>query len=253
MPADHLGPFDLELDIVEANVTRTGPGTFRLGHNDVWGQLCVRLIGRSDDDLKGELRRQALKKKYTRFTFQFADTSRQSYERCCRDYHRYRGNGYLDNTKHPYTPNHHDYPCPICKKIAKPPSAEVRHHDEHTKKSSGMVLKLADEGLAKQEELKPWEMDEEGKKIRKFTGDGETSKPWMFDDPNTIPLDVEHLVNADKQLSDAAEENAKKQEEAGIGIPEWLASEDEINDNDLAAAEKKEKKEKKPWELDDED
>ena len=67
MPTDHLGPFDLEVDVIEANVTRSGPGTFRLGHNDVWGQLSIRFVGRADDDLKMELRKHALRKKYNPF------------------------------------------------------------------------------------------------------------------------------------------------------------------------------------------
>ena len=248
MSTEYLGPFDLELDIIEANVVRSGPGTFRLGHNDVWGQLSIRFIGRSDDDLKGELRRQAIKKKYTRFMFQSADKSRQAFERHCREYHKYRGNGYLDNAKHPIVPSHHEIPCPICKKIVLPTSTEKPEIDPKAKKkSSGMVLKLADE-VEVETNFKPWEIDDEGNKIRRSIGDGEEARPWNFDDPNLVALDVEEMVKADKQLTEQKpedeEEEAKTEEKKPV-LPSWLAEEDES----FVPPEET----KKPWEIDDED
>ncbi len=245
MSSEQLGPFDLENDIIESNVTRSGPGTFRLGHNDVWGQLSVRYIGRSDDDLKAELRRQSQKKKYTRFTFQLAETARQAFERNCRDYHKYRGNGYLDNSKHPTVPASHDVPCPICKKIVKPASTEKPIADPfQKKKSSGMVLRLADEGQVEETNFKPWEVEDDGSKIYRRLGQdiGEEAKPWHFDDPNLVPLEVEEMVNADKALTDQKVVPEEEKEAAKPDKPDWLA-EEEAAPAPVTT--------KKPWEEDD--
>ncbi|MCX7835841.1 MAG: hypothetical protein N2450_07210 [bacterium] len=281
MATDHLGPFDLDIDVIEANVVRTGPGNFRLGHNDIWGQFSVRMIGRSDDDIKAELRKHALKKKYTRFTFALADTIRQAYERMCKDYHKFRGNGYLDTLKHPYAPHKHDYPCPVCKKVYRPPSEELKMDLKNTRRfSSGSNLHLVVEDEVKIDPtLKPWEIDDQGQKIRYRPGEEKQIKPWEWDHPDLVPLDEEELFTQSKNGSETEKkeikapiaewlltnetdlepiENQEKSSEPKkeeMPIAEWLIEEDETKPtNDLSnpkqddQVQKKDKKPKQPWE-----
>lgn len=254
MATDHLGPFDLDLDVIEANVVRTGPGNFRLGHNDIWGQFSVRMIGRSDDDIKAELRKHALKKKYTRFTFALADTMRQAYERMCKDFHKFRGNGYLDMLKHPYAPHKHDYPCPVCKKVYRPPSEELKMDIKNTRRfSAGVVLHLKDEEEVKIDPtLKPWEIDEQGQRIRYRPGEEKQMKPWEWDQPDLVPLDEEEIKS---QISNGLE---KKETKAQALNAEWLLPEEdtEINQEEEIKKDDDSAQDQKPiaeWLLGEED
>lgn len=279
MATDHLGPFDLEIDVIEANVVRSGPGNYRLGHNDIWGQFSVRMIGRSDDDIKAELRKHAMKKKYTRFTFAVADTMRQAYDRVCKDFHKYRGNGYLDTLKHPYCPQKHNFFCPICKKVFRPPSEEVKFDPTNTRNfSSSTNLQLIDGGDVKVDNtLRPWEVDEKGQRVKYRTGGEEKEmKPWEWDQPDLVPLDEEEIhaqiksgIDEKKSQSNMpvvewledteevieGEEITKIEEEIPKQetkiVAEWLIDDEEVSE--LKNSEHKDQKKKNPWEEDKDD
>ncbi len=74
-------------------------------------------IGRSDSDLREEIKsRRTTDTKFdkcTHFCFSYAETSKEAYEKECKDYHTYKP---LLNDIHPNKPDGKKYICPICNK-----------------------------------------------------------------------------------------------------------------------------------------
>lgn len=93
-------------------------GNYQFGEptKDEWRVLYV---GRSDTDLKQEILQQAelhhmLDVEGYEYRFSYADSVTEAYEQECRDYHKYRNNGYLLNERHPKKPvNNNHYHCPV--------------------------------------------------------------------------------------------------------------------------------------------
>ena len=118
-----------------------------------------------------------------------------------------------------------------------------------------MVLKMADQAEIAQVEYKPWEVDDEGNRVRFLGVSGDEAKPWNFDDPDLVPLDVEHMVNADKQLTDQVIDTAEKNDsKAGTILPEWLGEDSEHERVETPEAEEPEAEDRpalKPWEVEE--
>lgn len=107
------GPYPLNGNILDLLIRRTSPGNYSLGYTRDNGPFIVQYVGRSDDDIKKRLRGW-VGSKYTRFKYSYAESTKDAFQKECRDYHDFGGAGKLDNEVHPGRPNGTDWRCPAC-------------------------------------------------------------------------------------------------------------------------------------------
>lgn len=108
------GPFLFDTVTVEEKIESNKIGNFVLGYaKESTGGFVPKYAGRSDTDLKKELRArlQAASKSRQLFKFDYAQTVREAFEKECVHYHDFRKQ--LDNDTHPRRPEGTDFPCPV--------------------------------------------------------------------------------------------------------------------------------------------
>lgn len=118
MPSLNMkGPFPLTTDNVNLHVDDK-IGNYAFGKPED-GKWYVKYVGRSDSQLREEIKQQAKNHKMLdiegyEYKFRYADSGTEAYEQECLDYHKYRDNGCLQNKIHPAKPtdNNH-YHCPV--------------------------------------------------------------------------------------------------------------------------------------------
>lgn len=104
------GPYLLTTETVDRVVTRISPGAYILGNR----QKVARYVGRSDDDVRGRLKKWA-SSTYSYFWYEYAGSPRAAFQVECRYWHRYGGaKGKLDNKNHPARPAGSSWKCPVC-------------------------------------------------------------------------------------------------------------------------------------------
>lgn len=116
MPSLGMGDAHYPLDVatIDAQVTRTAPGNYALGHLNSVGQFVVEYVGRSDSDVASRLKQHA-GTGYARFKFGYATSPKAGFERECTNYHDFGGpQGTLANKYHPQRPANTDWKCPRC-------------------------------------------------------------------------------------------------------------------------------------------
>lgn len=98
---------------IDQYVTQTGPGNFALGyvHDDIF---VVRYVGRSEEDLKTELKSHLCGSTYQRFKFSYACSPQEAFVKECHNYHSFGGSKKLHNLTHPARGNNLSWKCPIC-------------------------------------------------------------------------------------------------------------------------------------------
>jgi len=112
MPATGLkGPFVLDNETIDKEVTRTSSGAYALGKVGD-NTFYVSYVGRSDDDLNGRLKNW-VGKKYSSFKFEYYASPKAAFEKECNLYHDFGPEG-LDNDIHPRRPDGADWQCPRC-------------------------------------------------------------------------------------------------------------------------------------------
>jgi hypothetical protein len=69
-------------------------------------------VGRSDSDLRAELKARLATKSPSRrrFKFSYASSRKEAFDKECRNYHDFSG---LENENHPPRPEGQSYPCPV--------------------------------------------------------------------------------------------------------------------------------------------
>jgi hypothetical protein len=107
-----FGPYNLTPDNIDHYVRPCAPGVFMVGYTKENGAFVVRYVGRSDSDVRTELRRQPLDEMAR---FKWAETSSQmsAFDTQCELYHEF-GADSLDNDEHPPRPKGSGWVCPIC-------------------------------------------------------------------------------------------------------------------------------------------
>ena len=105
-----IGPFKLTNSNVSIHLRKGVLGAFVLGPLRIDGHLTVRLTGRSDADMAGDLRRHI--DKYDAFGFTRATNAAEALEMECQLYHHFEP---VDNAAHPGQPAESGWTCPICK------------------------------------------------------------------------------------------------------------------------------------------
>ena len=114
---DMLGPFALTDNEVNKRVPENVMGNYAFGYIDKEdGAFVVRYVGRSDSDLKNEIKKQMKTdraKGCTHFKYSIAKSVKEAFEKECRNYHDFGGSTKLHNKNHPDKPNGTKYKCPV--------------------------------------------------------------------------------------------------------------------------------------------
>lgn len=92
-------------------------GNYAFGYmDDEDGAFVVCYVGRSDSDLKREIKQQMKTDRAagcTHFKFSIASTKKEAFEKECRNYHDFGGRDNLHNENHPDKPDSTKYKCPV--------------------------------------------------------------------------------------------------------------------------------------------
>jgi len=105
------GPYKLDKETIDTKVTRISPGNYALGKKDEKGTFLVGYVGRSDDDVKGRLKRWVGETKRPLFKFSYATSAKAAFEKECNNYHDFNPPG---NTNHPARAEGTNWKCPQC-------------------------------------------------------------------------------------------------------------------------------------------
>mgnify|MGYP006378822603 CR=1 FL=1 len=114
---DMLGPFALTDNEVNKRVPENVMGNYAFGYIDKEdGAFVVCYVGRSDFDLKKEIKQQMRTDRAegcTHFMFSIAKTKKDAFEKECRNYHDFGECDCLNNDIHPAKPAGTEYKCPV--------------------------------------------------------------------------------------------------------------------------------------------
>ena len=108
---DMNGSYALDLEAIDAQVTRVSPGNYALGKNNENGKFTVSYVGRADKDVKARLKSWVGKVDCKHFKYSYATSPKAAFEKECKNYHDF--NPPL-NEIHPDRPNDTAWKCPYC-------------------------------------------------------------------------------------------------------------------------------------------
>ncbi len=112
--------YDFNSESIDKAVTKESPGNYALGFTRKNGRFVPEYVGRSDSDVKAELKKkldektneELTKDKYSKFKFSYAKSATEAYKKECQNYHDFLDQ--LDNKIHPAKPKGTDLKCPVC-------------------------------------------------------------------------------------------------------------------------------------------
>ena len=107
------GPFNFDSGTIDRVITRTSLGNYALGRTKEDGTFIVHYVGRSDTDLKQELKAR-LEKGHPKFKYSYATSPKAAFEKECKNYHDFGGKDRLENDVHPARPDSSSWKCPVC-------------------------------------------------------------------------------------------------------------------------------------------
>jgi hypothetical protein len=107
------GPYVFTYSEIDRVVTTTSPGNYALGYTKDDDTFIVQYVGRSDTDVKQELKAR-LATKYKHFKYSYATSPKAAFEKECHNYHDFGGKEKLDNEIHPDRPAGTGWKCPVC-------------------------------------------------------------------------------------------------------------------------------------------
>jgi hypothetical protein len=111
MPSTGLrGPFKLDNDTIDKEVTTKSAGAYALGYLDEERAFVPKYVGRSDDDVNKRLKDWV--GKYAYFKFEYYGSPKAAFEKECNLYHDWKDQ--IDNKTHPDRPDGSDWQCPRC-------------------------------------------------------------------------------------------------------------------------------------------
>lgn len=112
-----LGPFALTDNEVSKRVPENVMGNYAfLQKKWLTDEYLVRYVGRSDSDLKKEIKQQMKTdraKSCAHFMFSIAKSKKEAFEKECRNYHDFGECDCLNNDIHPAKPAGTKYKCPV--------------------------------------------------------------------------------------------------------------------------------------------
>ncbi len=105
------GPFKFTSDGIDNAIDDNKIGNYALGTKNKDGNgLTVSYVGRSDSDLKSELKQRLDTHKHPDFKASYANSAEEAYKKECQNYHDFSPS---ENEIHPAKPNS-NINCPIC-------------------------------------------------------------------------------------------------------------------------------------------
>lgn len=107
------GPYDLNAAKIDEVVRFHVPGVFATGYTKETGAFVVRYVGRSDSDVRAELRAQQTDET-ARFKWVESESAHSAFEAQCRVYHDFGGSDALENEEHPRAAKGLNWRCPVC-------------------------------------------------------------------------------------------------------------------------------------------
>lgn len=120
-----IGPYDFNINSIDANVSEISGGNFALGFVDKNSDnFHVSYIGRSDSNIRDKLKKQLseTKNKASKFDtknisfkYSYASSPKEAFEKACYNYHNFANSKKISNNVHPVKPDNEDWKCPICK------------------------------------------------------------------------------------------------------------------------------------------
>ena len=105
------GPYKLDTETIDENVTKKSPGNYALGKKDDEGTFLVGYVGRADSDVNERLKSWLEKTKRPLFKFSYATSAKATFEKECENYHDFDPPA---NDVHPDRPNGTYWKCPRC-------------------------------------------------------------------------------------------------------------------------------------------
>ena len=113
------GPYELRDEVVDRVVEENVIGNYAYGKSKEDG-FYVYYVGRSDNNLREEIKKRKNSDtkflRCTHFKFSIARSSREAFEKECKNYHDFNGDkGKLLNEIHPDKPDNTNLSCPYCK------------------------------------------------------------------------------------------------------------------------------------------
>jgi hypothetical protein len=110
MPSTGLrGPYKLDNDTIDKEVTKKSAGAYALGYLQE-DTFIPKYVGRSDEDVNDRLKDWVGKYKY--FKFEYYGSPKSAFEKECNLYHDWKAQ--LDNKCHPDRPDDTTWQCPRC-------------------------------------------------------------------------------------------------------------------------------------------
>ena len=105
------GPYKLDAETIDAKVTLKSPGNYVLGRKNEKGKFLVGYAGRSDSNIRAQLKSRVDKTKQLLFKFSYATSPEAAFEKECKIYHGFHPPG---NYGHPTRPKGTTWRCPRC-------------------------------------------------------------------------------------------------------------------------------------------
>jgi hypothetical protein len=105
------GPFKLDKETIDREVTRTSPGNYALGRKNEKGTFLVDYVGRADSDVKARLKSWVGKTTRPLFKYSYESSAKAAFEKECENYHDFNP---PDNDAHPDRPDGTNWKCPRC-------------------------------------------------------------------------------------------------------------------------------------------
>ena len=118
------GPYDFNINSIDANVSEISGGNYALGFVDKNSDnFHVTCVGRSDTNLKDRLKKQLsvtknivskYETKNISFKYSYASSPKEAFEKECYNYHNFVRSQKLSNNTHPEKPGGENWSCPVC-------------------------------------------------------------------------------------------------------------------------------------------
>jgi hypothetical protein len=105
------GPFTLNNETIDGQVTATSAGAYALGYLNNQKLFVPKYVGRSDDNINKRLKNW-VGSKYSYFKFEYYSSAKAAFEKECNLYHDWENQ--IDNKQHPDRPDETNWKCPRC-------------------------------------------------------------------------------------------------------------------------------------------
>ncbi len=116
MPSlDMNGPFSFTNEEIDSRIRDNKIGNYALGSKNSKGGLNVSYVGRSDTDLKAELKQRLETHDHSHFKASYANSPKEAFEKECKNYHDFGGKNELENKIHPARPKNVNWKCTECR------------------------------------------------------------------------------------------------------------------------------------------